>query len=60
MSKAESAAVPVYELSDGRKFIAYKDALEYPEIMAFVKRFPTYWIPSFTLHGWIAEPREDD
>lgn len=47
-----STEIPIYRLPDGREFITEQDAVDRPEILACVKRFPNYWRPSMTRMGW--------
>lgn len=57
---AESSAVPIHHLDDGREFITRLDCVQYPEVAAFVKRFNNYWREAeLPLDGFVGPTPEE-
>lgn len=62
MSKFVSVAVG-HRLPDGRHFVSDEEAAEYPEVRAFVARFPNYYVRAEQaglphLCGWVGPIEE--
>lgn len=55
---AASVAVFVKTLPDGREYITLQDATDSPYVMAFVKRFPDYWLWADDRDCWVRDPRQ--
>ena len=53
----ESEELPTLE--DGRPYITAEMAIEHPELMAFIRRFPDFWVQeSVNQDIWVGSRRE--
>ena len=56
--KCHSWSVPVHRLPDGREFITDEAYEDFPEVRAFGRRFPNYWIREPWFGGYVGPKNE--